>query len=125
MSSFYLLLSDAIMVIHFAWVAFNLFGFFFARKFPKIKILHIGTLTATAVLMLAEKPCPLTIWEQQLRRRIDPALSYEESFLSHYLGKVIYIDAPPHTLTVLTSILALLAIFFYLILPFLKKRRNR
>jgi hypothetical protein len=37
--------------------------------------------------------CPLTVWEQALRR-LAGSTSYSESFIEHWLSRLLYWDAP-------------------------------
>lgn len=42
----------------------------------------------TALSFVIWKTCFLTIWENWLRARFDPATTYESGFVSHYLGRL-------------------------------------
>lgn len=37
--------------------------------------------------------CPLTVWEQALRRRAGQP-DYEGAFIAHWAGELLYVDAP-------------------------------
>lgn len=124
MAQLFSLLSDLVMIVHFSWVLFNLLGFFLVMKFPKLKYFHMGTLTITALLMLAGRVCPLTTLEQKLRWKVNPVSAYKESFLNHYVGKLLYVNLPAWTITAITAALSLIAFWLYFILPYLRKRKG-
>lgn len=124
MNCLYSIIADGVMLVHFSWVLFNLFGFFVVLKFPKLKFFHIGTLSSTALLMLTGNICPLTTLEQWLERKAEISVAYQGSFLRHYLGHFLYINAPSWIITAITTILTLTAIWLYFVLPLIRKKRS-
>jgi hypothetical protein len=120
----YSIFIDCVMLVHFSWALFNLFGFFLVRKFPKVKLFHVGTLTITALLMITGNVCPLTSWEQWFKQKADLSNTVQEGFLSYYLGHVLYINVPPWIITTITIVLTLTAIWFYFILPWIHSRKS-
>lgn len=116
--------ADFIMLIHFAWVLFNLSGFFLVLKFPKLKAVHLSTLSITALIMLTGNICPLTLLEQHLKENATPSSAYRTSFLSHTIGKVLYISVQPSTITAITTLLLFIAIWSYIVYPWIKKNKE-
>jgi hypothetical protein len=81
------------LTLHLLWIAWILFGWLFTRGRPLLAGLHIGSLIWGVVVELGPWPCPLTILEQWLEARAG-ATPYQQSFLVHYLEKLIYPDLP-------------------------------
>src|SRR3989304_5567612 len=100
----YRILADMIMLIHFAWILFMLWGFVLTiRAFwrPKIferwlfRSIHLLGILLVLALEILNKYCPLTIWENALRRHYDPTTDYPGSFIMGHVEKLIYPDVSP------------------------------
>lgn len=85
----YRILADTVMLVHFAFVAFVVFGGLLVLKWRKVAWLHVPLLLYGATLELVGWVCPLTPLEQDLRRAAGGA-GYEGGFIDHYLVPVIY-----------------------------------
>ena len=85
-------LADVLMVLHFLWVAFMVFGLPLGMwlRSPKLRWAHFLGMTATALIAAANAYCPLTVWEEALRWNADPSFSYGESFLARHLAPLLY-----------------------------------
>jgi hypothetical protein len=58
-----------------------------------LRLTHLLLMLYIAATAWIGALCPLTVWEQALRRRAgQPA--YGESFIEHWLGELLYIEAP-------------------------------
>lgn len=86
----YRLLSDLVILVHFLWLVFILFGFLVALKYVKISFIHIAGLAFTLVLNLGGWYCPLTYVENYVHGLYDPQLTYAGSFITNNLQKLIY-----------------------------------
>ena len=93
--------ADLILIIHFCIVLFVVFGlvalpigclknYNWTRniKFRGFHILLMGFITLEAILGIT---CPLTIIENILRQIV-----YQQSFVSHWVSRLIYWDLPNH-----------------------------
>lgn len=97
------LLADALLVLHAGVVAFVVLGqvlFMLGGVLAWRWVRRLAMRTAHAVLMVfiavqawLGQLCPLTVWEQALRRRAGQA-AYSESFIEHWLSRLIFLDAP-------------------------------
>ena len=87
----YRLLSDLVILVHFLWIVFILFGFLVALKYVKISFIHIAGLAFTLVLNLGGWYCPLTHLENYLHGLYDPQLLYGGSFITNNLQRLIYL----------------------------------
>ena len=60
-------------------------------------ILQTTHLIITSLVLLAEiflGYCPLTRWEFLLRKKVEPSINYDSSFLSYYAYKILKMDIP-------------------------------
>ena len=88
----YKLLSDCVILIHFLWIIFILFGFLAGLKFYKVSFLHVAALVFTLVLNLGGWYCPLTHLENYLYTLYNSQLPYGGSFITNNLQKLIYLE---------------------------------
>src|SRR5436190_2400243 len=99
-SSFYGLLADLVLVVHFAFVLFVLLGLFaiwmgrFLRWswvrnfwFRLAHLLAIGIVVAESVGGVV---CPLTTWEDKLRRLAGGGEIYAGSFMQHWIHRLMF-----------------------------------
>jgi hypothetical protein len=96
-------LADAILVSHVGVVAFVLLGALavtigawrrwrWVRGF-RWRVTHLVLMGVIALQAWLGALCPLTVWEQALRRRAGEAV-YAESFIEHWLSRLIFFEAP-------------------------------
>lgn len=111
---FYGFLADGVVVLHFLWVLFLLFGAIWGRKNRKIRLIHVSGLVFATLLEIFQWYCPLTYLEVWLRDKQKPAHGYAGPFIAHYLEKLIYIQLPHWTVMVLTLLLVVLNGWVYL-----------
>jgi ABC-type multidrug transport system permease subunit len=88
----YKLLSDFVILVHFSWIIFILFGFLVALKFHKVAFIHAAGLVFTLVLNLGGWYCPLTYLETYLHSLHHGEPSYGGPFITHNLEKLIYLE---------------------------------
>jgi hypothetical protein len=110
---FYKLAADFVVLIHFLWIIYLIFGVFLGRRYRIVKIFHIAGLGFALILQIFGWYCPLTYLEIWLRQRHDPLLTYSGSFIIHYVGNLIYIDLSPGIIFVLTVILVSISTCIY------------
>ena len=113
----YQLLADAVLVLHFALVAFVVGGLVLiwvgnwrgwrwvnAWWFRTAHIAAIGVVVAQAWLGV---DCALTALEMSLREKAGMA-RYQESFIAHWVQRVIYYEAPQWVFTGIYTLFGLL-----------------
>ena len=85
----YVALADAVLVLHLAYVAFIPLGGFLALRRPRVLWLHAAAVLVGLVSITVGFDCPLTTWEQSLRRR-GGQRAYTDGFVDHYLTGHVY-----------------------------------
>ncbi len=98
-----LLLADVLLAIHAAFIAFVVLGLAAVlvggwRGWAWVRSRWFRFSHLAAILYVVGQTwlghlCPLTIWEDALRRRAGQP-GYDGSFIAHWVGSVIYYDAP-------------------------------
>lgn len=85
----YLLLADAVVVLHFAFILFVGLGALSAYRWPKMAWAHIPCALWGAWIEITGGICPLTPLEGRFRRMGGEA-GYAGGFIDHYLVPIIY-----------------------------------
>jgi hypothetical protein len=85
----YRLLADALVVVHFAFIAFVVAGGFLALWHRGWTALHLPAVAWGAWTEFTGTICPLTPWENAMRARAGLA-GYTGGFVEHYLIPLIY-----------------------------------
>ncbi len=98
-----LLVADAILIIHLAFVIYVVFGLLaiYVGHFLKwswirnfwFRISHLVAIGIVVLQSWLGIICPLTIWEISLRKEAGDA-TYSGSFIQHWLQKILYYSAP-------------------------------
>ncbi len=98
--------ADAVLAVHFLFVLFVLAGFVAIvaggllkwqwvrhRRFRQV---HLAAIALVALESVAGIACPLTVWEDALRR----AAAGGRSFIGRWLGALLYYQLPEWMFTV-------------------------
>jgi len=85
----YRLAADLVLIAHFAFVSFVLFGGSLALRWPRVAWAHVPIAVYGAVIELVGFVCPLTPLENALRQRGGEA-GYSGGFIDHYITAAIY-----------------------------------
>ena len=83
------LTADLIVILHFGFILFVLFGGFLILKWHRIVWLHLPAVIWGALIELAGWYCPLTPLEQSLRQAAGEG-GYSGGFIEHYIVPLIY-----------------------------------
>ncbi|MBS0366749.1 MAG: DUF2784 domain-containing protein [Proteobacteria bacterium] len=83
------LLAAMVVVIHFAFAAFCIFGGFLTWRWPRIVWAHLPALAWGSWVEISGSVCPLTPLENHLRE-LGGAAAYPGDFLVHYLLRALY-----------------------------------
>jgi hypothetical protein len=102
-SNIYSLMADIILLCHALFIAFLIGGqiviivggfrsWQWVRNIP-FRISHVLAMGIVLVLTWADRVCPLTLWENALRHEAGGS-AYEGTFVTYWLNKMIYYEAP-------------------------------
>ncbi len=89
----YRLFADIILIIHFCFILFVVFGGFLLFRWRNLWKIHLPAVIWSFLVQYFVWICPLTIWENNLRES-GGQTGYESGFIEFYLEKLIYPDIP-------------------------------
>ena len=129
-----MLAADFLLILHVAFVAFVIFGLLLTiigkflswswvrvRWFRVLHLICIGVVVLQSWLGLI---CPLTTWEMGLREQAGD-VTYQGSFISHWLGEILYYRAPAWVFMIAyTAFGALVVVSWFWVPPKRKRRRS-
>ena len=113
------LIADAILTLHLAFIAFVvggeacvIVGYFrgwcWVRNFT-FRLCHVIAIGIVVAQAWADRVCPLTVWENALRDAAGDE-SYPGTFVAHWVGRLVYYDAPQWLFTVAYSLFGALVV---------------
>ena len=85
----YRFLADSVLVLHFLFIGFVIFGGLIVLRFAWVSAIHIPAVGWGIIVELTGKLCPLTTLEVGLRRAAGDA-GYAGDFIEHYILPIIY-----------------------------------
>ena len=115
-------MADLIVVVHFLFVLFVVFGGLLAFRWPRIIWLHIPAVIWGVLIEFAGWICPLTPLENRLRGTGEAG--YQGDFIAHYILPVLYPEGLTRRVQWLLGVTALainLAIYLWI---FVRHRRS-
>jgi uncharacterized protein DUF2784 len=83
------MLADLVVILHFAFVLFVVFGGLLLLRWPKLAYFHLPVVAYGALIELVGWICPLTPLEKRLRESAG-LQGYEGGFVEHYILPVLY-----------------------------------
>lgn len=112
----YGLLADAVLALHLCVVVFVVGGLAFivaggirrwpvARSWP-FRVAHLVAIAVVVAQAWLGAICPLTTLESWLRVRARRTV-YSGSFIEHWVGRLLYYDAPPWAFTLAYTLFGL------------------
>jgi hypothetical protein len=106
-------LADSLVVVHFAFTTFVIFGGFLTWRWRWVVFAHLPALAWGCWVEVSHSICPLTPLENHLRH-LGGEAGYSGGFLAHYLVHVLY---PPgltwHIQWVLAGLLVAINVLAY------------
>ena len=109
MATLYRLTADLVVVVHFAFVAFVVFGLLLTlvggvRRWEwvrgvRFRAIHLAAIGFVVAESLCGVTCPLTVWEQRLRNLAGQA-SYHGEFIATWVHDLLFSDAESWVFTV-------------------------
>ena len=105
--------ADAVLFVHFAFVAFVVLGGLLLLRWPALAWIHLPAVAWAAIVELAGWVCPLTPLEVTLRQAAGVS-GYSGDFLEHYIVALLYPEGLTRTLQVsLGAFVILINVFLY------------
>ena len=87
--TFYRLLADLVVLVHFAFVVFVIFGGFFVARRRRVMPFHLAAAVWAALIEFGGWICPLTPLENRLRAKSGSG-GYQSDFVAHYILPILY-----------------------------------
>ena len=118
----YRVAADLVLLGHFAFVAFAVFGGASVLFRPALAWVHLPVVIWSAIVNLVSWTCPLTPLEQALRTRAGQS-GYAGGFVQHYVGRVVYPRGMPRQMELVAGVsvlawnLVVYAIVFFWFAP--------
>lgn len=117
------LTADLILIVHFVFVLFVVgglgaiwagaaLGWTWVREF-RFRLAHLLAILFVAGESLVGMACPLTVWEDALRR----SAGGERSFIARWVQRVLYYDFPEWAFSVLYVLFALAVVVTFIMAP--------
>ncbi len=109
----YKILADAVVLIHFLWILFLVFGAIPGVRRRIIKMFHIAGLAYALVIQTVEWYCPLTHLEVWLKSKYAAGPTYGEPFVVHYIEELVYLDVSRNLIAAFTLVICLVNGWIY------------
>ena len=102
----YGILADLVVIAHFVFVLFAIFGGFLVLKWGHCAWIHLPVVLWAAGIEFGGWICPLTPLENWLRGK-SGAIGYDSGFVEHYILPLLYPTALTRNLQITFGILIL------------------
>jgi len=90
----YRILADLVLILHFCFVLFVVFGGLLALRRRWIALLHLPAVIWGILVECFLLACPLTTLENSLRY-LGGESGYTDGFINHYISAVLYANISP------------------------------
>jgi len=125
--NWYALLADFVAVIHCGYVAVVVLGLLaillggflgwrFIRNFW-FRSIHMTMIMIVVVQALLGLPCPLTVWEFDLRIAAGQENVSEETFIARLIHPIMFLDLPPIVLRAVHCLFGLIILASWWVYP--------
>lgn len=82
-------MADLVVLLHFAFVIFVVFGGLLVLRWPKVAYVHLPVAAYGVLIEFVGWVCPLTPLEKRLRESAGQQ-GYEGGFVEHYILPLLY-----------------------------------
>ena len=103
----YSFLADVVMLCHFAFILFVIFGSLFCLRWFWVVFLHAPAVLWAVWIQFKGGYCPLTPLENWLRTQ-NGGYGYEAGFIEHYIGSAIYPGGIPASMHLYLGMMVLI-----------------
>jgi len=106
----YYLSANLLALIHFCWTCLLIGGALGMLFYPAYAPIQIIIMSFTLLIAIPfGKTCPLTLFEEKLRQKIDRSYRNGGSFIATYINKLLKTDIEPRRVHTTTAGLYVLA----------------
>ena len=133
MATFYRLAADAVVLIHFSYVAFVVVGLLaillgLLCRWGWVRNVWFRSLHLLAILIVAGEAvcgitCPLTTWEQHLRALAGDT-AYRGDFIADWVHQLLFYEFPPWVFTLAYVLFGLVVLAAFVFAPPRWRRRE-
>ncbi len=126
MATFYRLAADAVVLVHFSYVAFVVVGLAailmgLVGRWGWVRNVWFRSLHLLAILIVAAEaacgiPCPLTTWEQDLRTLAGDT-AYQGGFIADWIHRVLFYEFPTWVFTLCYVLFGLVVLATFVFAP--------
>ena len=126
MATFYRLAADAIVLVHFAYVAFVVVGLLaillgLVGRWSWVRNVWFRLLHLLAILIVAGEAvcgitCPLTTWEQHLRALAGDT-AYQGDFIADWTHRLLFYEFQPWVFTLAYVLFGLIVLATFVFAP--------
>jgi uncharacterized membrane protein YeaQ/YmgE (transglycosylase-associated protein family) len=106
--------ADVVVLLHFLWILFLIFGALLGVRNKAIKYSHLSGLLLAILIQIFGWYCPLTHLEFWLKSRHNSSITYAGSFIIPYVGRLVYLEISQTMVLVFTIFLSLFNLWVYL-----------
>jgi len=99
----YRLGADLVLLAHFLFAAFAVFGGFLLLHDVRWAWLHLPAVLWSSLVNLMGWTCPLTPLEKKLRAHAGEA-GYAGGFIQHYVGRAVYPRGMPRSMELIAGV---------------------
>jgi len=131
----WVLAADAMLLAHFAFVAFVVLGFAYiwagraagwkSAGNPRFRVAHLAAMGIVLAQSLLGAVCPLTKWENDLRVRGGQGEAYETTFMQEWLHRLLFFDLDEKAFMVIYAVFFALIVATFRFVPVDWKRGRR
>ena len=108
----YRALADIVLILHFCFVLFVVFGGLLVLSRRWVIWLHLPALGWGILVEFLRLMCPLTALEKYLTE-LGGEAAYTGDFIEHYISSIIYPNVTPQFITLLGVLLVLFNLIIY------------
>lgn len=127
-----MLVADAILVVHFLFIAFVIGGqgCILAGAFRRwtwirqrgFRLAHLVAIAVVVVQSWVGMMCPLTLWESTCRTAAGETM-YTGTFVRYWVSKLVYFDAPQWVFTTAYTLFGLIVLASWFIVKPEKRKQ--
>lgn len=108
----YRILAEIVLVLHFGFVIFVVFGGLLVLRRPRVAWLHLPAVVWGILIEFFWWACPLTTLENRLRE-LGGEAGYATGFIDYYVSLLLYAPLSPETRIALGLLLVGFNLFVY------------